>query len=239
MCSVLYTFSNSKLMLCPDSVVPSPSNATPSSNDSVPSPSTPSLNDSVPSPSSASINDSVPSPSNATPSLNDSVPSPSTPSLNDSVPSPSTPSLNDSVPSPSNATPSLNDSVPSPSEQWAAAPSPNGYGSICAPCNCVVSGNAPSPTLLGSVNKNQSDASTSPLIEVDYSWLHAFWALIPLIGLLVYGFARKKCCARMRVGFLTRRYTATRARSWPIASQQSHPAAIPRSKSTNFDSIVI
>ena len=203
MCSVLYTFSNSKLMLCPDSVVPSPSNATPY------------LNDSVPSPSSASINDSVPSPSNATPSLNDSVPSPS------------------------NATPSLNDSVPSPSEQWAAAPSPNGYGSICAPCNCEVSGNAPSPTFLGSVNKNQSDASTSPPLSVDYSWLHAFWALVPLIGLLVYGFARKKCCARMRVGFLTRRYTATRARSWPIASQQSHPAAIPRSKSTNFDSIVI
>ena len=124
---------------------------------------------------------------------------------------------------------------------------------LCTPCVCnhvnVPSPSpspisSPSPSLNMTVNMtvNMTNHTHRPGLGSsqvqDLSGLHALWALIPVLAILCYGGMRKKLCSRMRVGFLKERYKR-RSKSWPSPERSDHPARIPRSKSTNFDSIVL
>ena len=109
---------------------------------------------------------------------------------------------------------------------------------VCAPCTChEVTVPSPSIDIVGNFSNNTHRHGLGSSVVQDLSWLHAFWAFVPLVAILCYCRIRKKICARMRVGFIKERYTR-RSKSWPTHERAEHPARVPRSKSS-FDTVVL
>jgi hypothetical protein len=135
------------------------------------------------------------------------------------------------TPSPSFVSPSPSFVSPSPS---FVSPSPSySKGSTLSHCHCDCSSPSvlpsPAPTPL-----NFTDVSTPP----DLNWLHVFWCL-PFF-LIVYLCYKRHCCSNIQVGIARRRYEMQmRSKSWPRRVREQHPAVTKRSKSENFDTIVL
>ena len=221
MCTILYNFSNSKLLLCIDA----------DSQNDLPNITSNKTNTTVTNTTEKSLWNTTAPPANSTaPPANSTIP----PTNSTAPPANNTVLFTTAMPY-TTATPIQ--SSPSPSVE---------YITQCTPCICPTYSPspkellAPSPSVYNTSNiTNTSHSQPDAPVPIDYSWLHVFWLVLPIIAVTTYACARKKCCARMKVGFLSKRIYTKRSKSWPIQTQESHPAMVPRSKSTNFDSIVI
>ena len=127
-------------------------------------------------------------------------------------------------PSPSFRSPSPFSGSPSPSYS-------NGSTLSHCHCDCSLPSGTPSPS---SSEADGEDVSTLP----DLNWLHVLWCL-PLF-LIAYLCYKRHCCSSIQVGIARRRYEMQmRSKSWPRRVRTPHPGATKRSKSENFETIVL
>ena len=130
-----------------------------------------------------------------------------------------------------NTTDTITVYVPSP----APPPAPS-----CPRCHRAAVLGTVQPNISKTNATNSSDytkSSSSTLKAVDTTWLHLFWLFVPVIA-VAYGCARRLWCTKTRIGFWHRKYSR-RSQSWPTCEHSSHPARIPRSRSADFDTIVL
>ena len=264
MCTIIYKLALYTIMLCPNDQMPgwNVSNGTHSgaAANATKNASAPATNSSYKNAGeSATANGSalnLTAPSNLTAPLNLSAPLNLTALSNLTAPLNLSLALN--LTAPSNLTVPLNRSSvrnnSSPHERNTSdvmvSPSPS---SDCGPCAARGPGEAPAapvvlraPRVNGTESNNTENTTSSQdvyrggnrKVTQDLSWLHALWALVPMLALLCYGVARRHWCARIRVGFWHKRY-GSRSKSWPACEPSAHPARLPRSKSANFDTVVL
>ena len=213
MCKIIYEFPDYKLMLCPVEKSIS-ANSTTNNTTNTTTNTTNTTNNTTSATNTTSANNTD---SNLTNIVHTPSPSFVSPSPSFVSPSPSFVS-----PSPSFVSPSF------------VSPSPSySKGSTLSHCHCDCSlpSGTPSPS---STLSNFTDVSTPP----DLNWLHVLWCL-PLF-LIVYLCYKRHCCSNIQVGIARRRYEMQmRSKSWPRRVRTSHPGANKRSKSENFDTIVL
>ena len=260
MCSVIHTFEDSRLMLCPLEDYSPSSTVSPSSaeafNVTTVSPSTAeAFNVTTVSPSSAeAFNVTAVSPSSTvSPSSADSPSSAVSPSSADS---PSTVEAFNVTSDAFNATSDAFNATSDASSETVKVPSPSlrvhspvdGKSSQCH-CDCyspTPSRSSPTPSRYSptpsryspmpsrySKNVSLSTTSAQPMAS---NWLHVLWCL-PLF-LMMYVSYKKRCCTKIQIGIAHRRY-GMRSKSWPGHGQTPHPAVTKRSKSESFEAIVL
>ena len=217
MCTVIYEFSESKLLLCPKhkNTDLNASNTSANNNTRQSNTTFQQKNDSqVPSPA-PSVLTPVPSPA---PSLLTPAPSLLTPAPSVLTPAPS--------PTPSVLTPSTRPNLRNNCE-----------------CNCKLSHSeqmtpAPSNSSYNNSMWNHTDTMRAVETGPNLHWLHVLWCL-PVFFIL-YICYRRHFCSRIQVGIaLSRKKYEMRSKSWPRHARQPHPASAKRSKSESFDTIVL
>ena len=226
MCTVIYEFSESKLLLCPknENTNLNVSNTSANNNTEQSNTTVQQQNDSqVPSPAPSLLTPSPLTPAPLTPSP--LTPSPLTPSL--LTPSPLTPSpLTPSPLTPSPLTPSTRPNLRNNCE-----------------CDCKLSHSEQlTPTPSNSSYNNPMENHTDTMRDVEAGpnlhWLHVLWCLP--IFFVMYICYRRHFCSSIQVGIaLRRKKYEIRSKSWPRHSRQSHPASAKRSKSESFDTVVL
>ncbi len=213
MCTVIYEFDESRLLLCPK-VKNVTSNST---NGTVRNTDQPKNNSQTPSP--------------LTPSLYTPTPSPLTPSPLTPTPSPLTP-----TPSPLTPTPS----IVTPSSLTPSSLTPSMRSSLRSRCHCDCASSrsdewAPSPSNLTS---NHTNTAMFDGYVPNLQWLHVFWCFP--VFLIIYMCYRRHCWSKIQVGIALRRQRyEVRSKSWPRRVRTPHPAVTKRSRSESFDTIVL
>ena len=244
MCTLIYNLTDYSILICPresttelnaTTAIPNATTATPNATTATPNTTTATPNTTTATPNTTTAipnaTTAIPNATTATPNTTTATPNATTAIPNATTATPNTTTATPNTTTSPNTTDIHNTSSTTKDTINTSMP-------VCAPCTChEVTVPSPSIDIVKNFSNNTHRHGLGSSVVQDLSWLHAFWAFVPLVAILCYCRIRKKICARMRVGFIKERYTR-RSKSWPTHERAEHPARVPRSKSS-FDTVVL